>query len=194
LFLDDIINSKLLKTGDLIVFKAFNNFNSIYTSSYFGHIGIVYVENGIPMLFEANGIEHTPLKSHHSTHGIFLTPLADRIKKYKGRCFWKPLKFALTSDIQLQFYDFIQYALNNMYYEYNVISDGIKKGLGLEKCTNKTNCGQIVFLALLKMQLLDIAEYNTMTFNHLKKMTNIKKLKNNEYLNLIEFIDHPFAV
>ncbi len=91
IFVDDLQYHSFLKTGDMILFKAYNNFNSIFHGSYYGHVGIVYMLNGTPMLFEANGIERVPLKDHHSKRGVFLTPLVDRIKKYKGRCFWKPL-------------------------------------------------------------------------------------------------------
>lgn len=196
-FNDDLIESKVLKTGDMIVFKAYNNFNSIFHGSYFGHIGIVYVDPNdptcMPYLFEANGIETVPLKDHHSKNGVFLTPLADRMKKYKGRCFVKQLDKPLHLDVIKDFKQFIDYCLNNMYYNYSVISSGIKKGLGIEKCGEGTNCGEIVFLSLIKLGLLPEDYYDISTFHHLKWMASISDLADNYYHDLIEIIDHPFA-
>ena len=194
MFLDDILVTSKLKTGDIILFKAYNNFNSIFHGGYFGHIGIVYIENGVPMLFEANGIERVPLLPHHSTTGIFLTPLADRIKKYKGRCFLKPLNEPLDDNIISGFREFIDYALDNMYYEYSVIKTGIKRGLGIERCSNGTNCGEIVFLSLIKLGLLPEEDYDNSAYHYLRWMSSISKLQNGYYYeDLIEIIDHPFA-
>jgi len=194
LFVDDFTKHDFLKTGDMILFKAYNNFNSLFHGNYFGHIGIVYIDkNNQPMLFEANGIERVPLLNHHSKNGVFLTPLADRIKKYKGRVFWKPLKIPLSKDILLDFDNFVDYCLNNFTYNYSVVSSGIYRGLGLQRCTKNTDCGQIVFLSLIKLGLLPIEEYDKPRFHHLKFVCNIEKLQNNQYLDLVEVIDHPFA-
>jgi len=131
IFNDDLINSGLLKTGDIICFKAYNNFNSIFIGSYYGHMGIVYIDpddpKKTPMLFEANGIEHAPLKEHHSKDGIYLTELEGRIAKYKGRCFWKPLNRPLSEGAVRDFKSFIDYCLNKMSYDYNVFQAALKK-------------------------------------------------------------------
>jgi len=195
IFADDLYSHPHLKTGDIILFKAYNNYYSIMHGSYFGHIGIVYVDpkTQTPMLFEANGIEHTPLKEHHSTRGVFLTPLIDRIKKYKGRCFWKPLKDKLSDVVIADFKNFIDYSLEHLEYDYAVISGGLKRMLGLSRCTKGTDCGQIVFLSLIKLGLLDLEEYDEPRLHHLKYVCNVKKLNNNKYLDLVEVIDHPFA-
>lgn len=193
-FVDDLTN---LKTGDMILFKAYNNFYSIIHGSYFGHVGLVFIDPldsyKTPMIFEANGVESTPLKEHHPRNGIFLTPLADRIKKYKGRCFIKRLKEPL-SDIQIkEFKDFIDYAKNNFQYDYCIGKNAFKKLLGYKRCDKNTDCGQLVFLSLICLNLLDINEYNTPIFNHLLYVNNLYKLKNNSYEDLEEIIDHPFA-
>jgi len=194
IFVDDLPSHTLFKTGDLILFKAYNNFNSIFHGSYFGHIGVVYIQDGIPMLFEANGIERVPLRDHHSKRGVFLTPLLDRIKKYKGRCFWKPLNNAIDPEIINGFADFIKYSLNYFEYDYNVITGGVKRMLGISKCGHGTDCGQIVFLSLIKLGLLDIKEYDKPRLHHLRYVCNVTKLQNDyTYLPLIEVIDHPFA-
>ncbi len=193
IFADDLSASNL-KTGDLILFKAYNNFNSIFHGSYYGHIGMVYILDGVPMLFEANGIERVPLKNHHSRRGVFLTPLIDRIKKYKGRCFLKPLNKPLPSYIIEGFEEFIQYSLKNMEYDYNVFTGGIKRMLGLSKCGHGTDCGQIMFLSLLKLGLIDINEYDVPRLHHLRYVCNISTLENGyAYMPLVEVIDHPFA-
>ena len=195
IFTDDLISSGFLKTGDLILFKAYNNFNSIFHGSYFGHIGMVFInKDGIPMLFEANGIERVPLLDHHSRHGIFLTPLADRIKKYKGRCFWKPLNHSIDKEIIDGFCEFIDYCLDSFIYDYAVVSGGIDRGLGLKKCGKGTDCGQIIFLSLIKLGLIPIEEYDVCRFHHLKYVCNIAELMDDyKYLELIEIIEHPFA-
>jgi len=192
IFADEI--GPLLKTGDLILFKAYNNFNSIFHGSYFGHIGVVVIENGVPMLFEANGIERVPLMDHHSRRGIFLTPLADRIKKYKGRCFWKPLNLDLPQDVINEFRVFVQECLESFEYDYSVIMGGIRRGLGISRCNSKTDCGQIVFLSLIKLGLIPIKEFDTPRLHHLRYVCSIKELTDPyKYLDLIEVIDHPFA-
>ncbi len=195
LFADVFINNPNLKTGDLILFKAYNNFNSIFHGSYFGHIGIVYIHaDGTPMLFEANGVERTPLMSHHSKRGVFLTPLVDRLKKYKGRCFWKPLNAQLNASIIHGFEEFMNYCLDNLDYDYSVVTGGIKRWFGVSKCGKGTDCGQIVFLSLIKLGLLPIEEYDVPRLHHLKYVCNVKNLQfDYKYLPLVEVIDHPFA-
>lgn len=191
-FLDDI--NPLFKTGDIILFKASNNFNSIFINSYYGHIGIIYVGvDGIPMIFEANGIEHMPLREHHPKTGIFLTPAVDRIKKYKGRCYLKQLDTPLDTHATADFKTFIDYCLNNFKYDTKVISSGLKKYFGYKKCDSETNCGDLVFLSLIKLGLLPIEEYDNPRLHHLKYVAGLTKLNGNSYTEPVEIIDHPFA-
>jgi hypothetical protein len=188
-FIDDILSH--FRTGDMIVFKAYNNFNSVFHGGYFGHMGIVYVKDSIPYLFEANGIEHMPLKPHHNSNGIFCTPLADRLKKYKGRCFWKRLNKEVSAE---GFSEFIDYCIDTMYYDTSVIMSGVSKGLGISRCSYGTNCGEIVFLSLIKLGLLKEDRYDVPTFHYLRWLSNIEELDNGyRYLPMIEIIDHPFA-
>ena len=159
-----------------------------------GMIFIDPVDGKTPLLFEANGIERVPLKPHHSKSGVYLTPLEDRVKKYKGRCFWKPLNNELPPAVIVDFKKFVQYAIANMHYEYNVIQDAIKKGLGIERCANATNCGQLIFLSLIKLGLLPYEYYDFSMFSHLKWLTNLTNLQDGyEFLPLIEIVEHPFA-
>jgi hypothetical protein len=197
IFNDNLIDSKLVKTGDIICFKAYDNFNSVFMGSYFGHIGIIYIDpldkDQIPYLFEANGVEHTNLKSHHNVDGIFLTPLLDRIAKYKGRCFWKSLNKSVSSSIIHDFKSFIDYCIDNMSYNYSIITSTIKKYMGIELCSTHTNCGELVFLSLIKLELLPYEYHQMPVMCHLKWMCNIKKLSSDYvYDEIIEIIDHPF--
>lgn len=193
IFIDDLIKNNLLKTGDLILFKAYNNFNSIFHGSYFGHIGIIYIKDGVPMLFEANGVEYMNLKNHHSKKGVFLSPVLERVNKYKGRCFLKQLDKPLSNTVTAEFEKFINYCLENVEYDYNVISGGISRWLGISKCGKNTDCGQLVFLSLIKLRLINIEEYDVPRLHHLKYVCDLERLENNSYNSLIEIIDHPFA-
>lgn len=193
IFLDHLLAANKFKTGDVILFKAFNNFNSIFHGGYFGHVGIVYVLDGVPMLFEANGIEYTPLMPHHSKRGIFFTPLADRIKKYKGTCYLKALSKPLSADVIYDFHKFINYTLNNFYYDYNVVSSSLKRCIQGIRCTKNTDCGQLVFLSLIKLGLLDMKEYDTNKLHVLNYVAYLDKLENDYKFNeLIQIQDHPF--
>lgn len=192
-FLDDVIDN--FKTGDIVLFKAYNNFNSLMHTSYYGHMGIIYVgDDNVPMLFEANGIDRMPLRDHHSKSGVFFSPVSDRIKKYKGMVCWKRLNDHIDPMIVDSFREFIDYCLANMKYDMSVVSAGLKKYLGIKKCDLGTNCGDIVFLSLIKLGLVPISEYDTPRMHHLKYVVNLDLLQNGyRYLDLVEVIDHPFA-
>ena len=180
------------KTGDIILFKANNNANSIYINNYYGHIGIVYVENNVAKIFEACGIEYLPIRKYHNQRGIFLTPVHTRISKYKGVCYWKRLAHELPSDVCNDFKTFINYALENMYYNYTVIQNAFNKLLG-EKYHLGTNCGELVLLSLIKLQLLPISEFDAQHVHCLKYVSYLDKLQNNHYLPLVKVIDQPFS-
>lgn len=197
-FSDDLFDSSLIKTGDIILFKAYNNFNSIFHGSYFGHMGIVYIDpddpNQEPYIFEANGVERLPLMPHHSKKGIYFTPLRDRMKKYKGRCFYKELSEPLPHETIVEFKEFIDYCLDNFEYDHAVVSSGFKKYFGIKRCDSKTDCGQIVFLSLIKLNLLPVEEYDVPRLHHLKYVCKLKDLSDGYfYRDLIEVIEHPFA-
>ena len=192
-FLDELLASGLIKTGDMILFKASNNFNSIYMGSYFGHMGVVVMYDGVPYLFEANGVEHMPLKPHHNKNGIFLTPLKERLQKYKGRTFIKRLGKPIDKKTIDEFKGFIQVCLKKMHYELAVVKSWFKKITGVEKCRFNTNCGELVFLSLIKLGIIDLAEYDKRPrFHHLSDMANFKGDDNNGYHCPLEVIDVPF--
>lgn len=197
IFLDDLVDSNKLKTGDMLLFKAYNNFNSIFIGNYYGHVGIIYIDpddpEKVPMLFEANGIEYMSLKSHHNKNGIFLSPVKERIEKYKGRVFIKSLNKHINDFYNNEFKDFILYCIKNMKYNEKIIQSAIKKWLNIEKCNKGTNCAEIVFLSLIKLGLLSIDEYDKTCLHYLKWMTNIEELCNSyKYNKPVEIVDYPF--
>jgi hypothetical protein len=187
IFLDDA----KFKTGDMILFKGANNFNAIFIGNYFTHCGIVVIDNGIPMLFEANGIENMHLKEHHPKNGIFYTPLKERIQKYKGRVFLKALNTSVKNETNIK--DLIDYCQKNFKYDTGVFSNSIKTYLGIKRCNENTNCGQLTFLSLISLGLIEIEEYDIPVLHHLKYVCNIKDLRDNKYEDLIEVVDYPFA-
>lgn len=189
-FLDTITN---FKTGDIILFKACNNANAILIGNYYTHIGIIYVTNGIPYIFEACGIEYMPLKPHHNVRGIFLTPLLPRISKYKGTVYWKRLEHELSVDVCNSFKQFIDYAIENMYYNYSFTHNALSKLMG-EKYTLGTNCGELVLLSLIKLQLLPIESFDAACIHSLKLVSYLELVDNNKYLPLVKIIDHPFDI
>lgn len=195
IFIDDLINNGNIRTGDMILFKATNAYHALYFGNYFTHVGIVYLDEktGIPYIFEANGAEGLPIKNHHNRKGIFFSPLQARVEKYSGYAWWKPLRYELSADVKLGFKQFISYCLKNMEYDMKIFRSSVMKWLGLERCNLATNCGELTFLTLIKLGLLDVDEYyRPPTLHYLRWVTNITKLKNNTYLKLVELIHHPF--
>lgn len=192
-FLDDLLLSYTFKTGDIILFKAYNNFNSIILGSYYGHLGVIYMIGDTPYIFESNGIENMHIKQHHNKNGVFFSKLEDRVKKYKGRTFLKALNKPINPQMKESLNKFIQYALENMKYDTNVFSSRFKKYINGIGVTNATNCAEIAFLSLLNMGLLDISYYNKNILHYLLFMTNLTDLSYDyKYTDVIEIIDHPF--
>lgn len=190
---DDLIKSNFLKTGDIILFKACDNYNSIITTSYFGHVGIVVIDEGIPMLFEATNDTNMNLKPFRCKNGIFYTNLYERIKKYKGTCYWRSLNKNIPEENIIAFHEFIAYAEDNFYYEKNVITSWFRKLIGLEICNFGTNCAELTFLSLIKLGLLDINKYTEYNWHYLRKMCSIRNLDNGyKYSDLFEIIVDPF--
>lgn len=145
------------KTGDLILFKALDNWHAPKIGCYFSHVGLVVVNNNTPYIFEAAATSNISLNDNENRRGIFITPLATRVCQYRGYTFYK----RLCSDVHLndvQLYKFIDYALQHMQYNYDILWTSIKKGLGLEECNDKTNCGELVFRSLCCLGIIDEQE------------------------------------
>lgn len=186
---EDFKKMHKLKTGDMLLFKAYNNFNSIFTGSYYGHVGLIYKN----CIFEAAAVKNQVLFSDFSHKGIYCTPIYPRIIKYPGKIYVKRLKNNLSNLQISSFANFIRYALKNMEYDHNVVQNGIKKLLKLKYMDKNTDCGQIVFLSLISMGLIDFNEYFKPELHHLKRVTNISKLQSdNEYEEAVELIYMPY--
>ena len=79
-----------------------------------------------------------------------------------------------------------------MEYEYNVQLSALKKLMLRERCNDKTNCGEILFLALIHMELIDYELWNTTIIHHLKLMCNITELNNNyKYNPIANIVKNP---
>ena len=170
------------KTGDLILFKATDNTNSSKIFCYYTHIGVVYrPDTGNPQIFEAAGTNGMDLYNSENHKGIFLTDLRTRLERYKGRLYYKHLARPISQNVASEFTEFIKYAHENMQYNYNVMTNGIKKGLLIEKCGNATNCGELAMLSLIKLGILDASRYNQRVFHHLHWMSNLDEADNGYY-------------
>lgn len=186
--------SPFFKTGDMIIFKACNNFNSIFHGGYYGHVGIVILIDDVPYIFEANGIEKCYVKPSHNKNGIFLTPLINRINKYKGIAYWKPLNKIVPEENMINFKRFISFAMEKMYYDYAIFDNFFKKILHIQGITKGTNCAEISFLSLISLGILNTDHLDACKYHYLNYITNINIMDNGyEYNHQFELLDHPFA-
>ncbi len=194
--LNDLMLNKKFKTGDIILFKAIDNHNAPMIASYYGHIGIVWIypddPQQIPYIFEAANPTGFTLEEHHNPKGIYLSNLESRLKKYKGYSFYKELRHPIIKETCEEFEEFINYCIENMEYESKVFSNGIRKGIFGEKLNNKTNCGEITFLSLIKLGLINPNEYENKTFHHLRWMCSITNLQDNYYEEPVKILFDPF--
>jgi hypothetical protein len=173
-WIDDII--KIAKTGDLILFKATDNINSSRIFCYYTHIGVIWrddAEGGRPYIFEAAGTRGMDLYDDENKNGIFLTDLRTRLERYKGKLYYKSLNAPVKEELNKAFIDFVNYAKKNMYYNYDVIWNGIKKGLALENYHTGTNCGEITLLSLINLGIFDKSRYTEQMFHHLFHIANV---------------------
>ena len=199
IYIENLLVLSTLKTGDLILFKSTDSINSFKFFNYFTHIGIVVIDkiltNNEPYLFEACPTKNMEIPENrldtniakYST-GILLNPLKERLLKYRGYIYYKPLSNSITFIMKINFIDFIFYALNHMKYDYNYINNIKKKILYGNTCNDKTNCGELVFLSLIKIGLIDYDFYNKKIYHYLKWTCDITKLKKYEYNPIIEII------
>ncbi len=182
-----------IRDGDLILFKACDNLNVLVHGSYFSHIGMVVHIDGVPHMFEANNPTGMNLLPHHNPAGIFLTPLYERVSKYRGYCYVRHLNKKLTDEHLVLLLKFIRFAVDNMYYDKAVVRSGFACLFG-KPCSKKTNCGQILFLALIAMGLLPFEYYRKSILHHLMYISNLRQLQDGyEYGDIIRIVDQPFA-
>jgi hypothetical protein len=184
-------DSTLFKTGDIILFHAYDNINPVFIGSYWGHVGIVYIDpddlHCTPYLFEALRISEITCCPEYNINGIAFTNLKTRLEKYPGLIAHKPLNVTIHSGIARGFKQFIQYAKKNMYYNPYVVFNGLKKTQG-EPYHNGTNCGEITILSLIKLGLLPERTLEQKITHPLLYLTRLETLQNNSY-NSIKIID-----
>lgn len=178
--LDYMIENNLFRTGDLILFKATDCLHGLKLANYFTHAGIVYILNCIPYIFEAE-----------YAHSIVLSPLRDRVLRYRGFCYVKSLNIQLPNDVLREFDDFINYAINDMYYDRKVVSKAVEKIIG-KTCDTGTNCAELAFLCMLRLGLLPITEYYTYHPHYLRYITNIALQKPYKYSDPVRLTYPPF--
>lgn len=185
------------KTGDIILFHGLDNINPVFIGSYYGHIGIVYVDPDNPdkpQIFEAFSPSKMPFYPKECSNGIVLADLEHRLNSYRGYAFYKELMFPVEPELQRGFKELIDYAINNMQYNEAVIVNGINKILCNESLHNGTNCGELVYLSLIKLGLLS---YNKVTENnkhHLAWLSTIKQVERNEYREPVYILSNYFKL
>ena len=145
------------KTGDLILFHALDNINALFIGGYYTHVGIVYraTQRSRPYIFEAWNPTESDRHPADIARGIALSDLENRIQSYRGYVFYKPLIYPVPQELSCGFYTFIKWALANMHYHTRVISNGASKLLLNDGLRVGTNCGELVYLSLIKLGLLN---------------------------------------
>lgn len=183
------------KTGDIILFHAYDNINPVFIGSYWGHIGIVFRDpdnpHAAPVLFEALRTSKMKQCPDRIKHGIAVTDLKTRLSKYRGLIAYKELNRAVDSRIVRGFKELMHYAYNNMSYNDEVITNGLNKKTG-EPLNNSTNCGEIVFLSLIKLGLLPVKDLEKNIAHHLLYAAKLTELQNNCYHEPVELTFNRF--
>ncbi len=173
------------KTGDLILFHGLDNINPLFIGTYYGHIGVVYVDpedtKARPKIFEAFNTSDMPFFPKECSKGIVISDLKHRLNSYRGYSFYKELVIPIDVNIQNGFKSFIEYAIENMYYNKSVIINGINKLLLNECLCNGTNCGELAYLSLIKLGIIPREELHNNRRHHLAWLAGIENLSNNAY-------------
>ena len=194
LWIDEVLAR--CKTGDLILFKAQDNFNSSKIFSYYTHVGVVYKHSKSNMIriFEAQSPVNLELQPHENTKGIYDSEIHTRLTRYKGRLYYKPLNKPVSEELNSDFQNFIEYAQANMYYDNSVIWNGIKKKIWGERLHEGTNCGELTLLSLIKLGIIDPEKYYWRCAHHLYWVTNIEACDNGYcYLPISKIKISPFC-
>ena len=182
------------KTGDMILFHAYDNINPVFIGTFWGHVGIVYKDpdaNGRPVIFEAAKTSEMKRCPDYNKHGIMITDLQTRLEKYPGVIACKILNNPINNNVIRGFTDLMEYSKKNMEYYDDVFHNAIKKKLG-DRINKYTNCGEMTLLSLIKLGLVPGNILDENMAHHLHYVTNIKQLQNNYYHDPIEITFNPF--
>lgn len=190
------------KTGDLILMHSYDNSYPVLFGTYWTHVGIVYkppdtgadTDTGVvsnPLILEAVNLTGSKYINPDMKNGIVLMDLKNRLEKYHGYLAYKRLDKPLDKETIDNFKVFIEHVKKNFSYNTKVISNVVKK-LGGEKLNNKTNCGELVILSLIKLKLLSRSVYKNKIWHSLLYTIKLKKLNNNKYNDLVKIFINPF--
>jgi hypothetical protein len=197
--LDELLKNNRFKTGDIILFHSLDNIYSVFIG-YYTHCGIIYIDpddpSRTPYLFEAIGppdANANVLANEIPRNGICICKLEDRLRRYKGYVYYKQLSEPIPQLICEEFKKFIGFARNHMFYDYNFHSMVIHKFMMRNKCSINTNCGELVFLSLIRLRLLPDKTYNEKISHHLLWISRLKNLTGKyHYKDIIRILDSPF--
>lgn len=182
-----------IKTGDLLLFKALDNFNAPIIGCFFTHVGIVWVDpdTAVPYLFEIAPARQMPLLPHHNKKGVFLSPLKDRVTRYKGFLAYKKFDGVVPEDRVRAFVPFMQYAMDNFTYEYRPFQNAIRKFFG-EKVNATMNCGEMVYVSLIRLGILPLHAHGTPMGHHLRSVSYMKSTPAGNYADPVWVEVSPF--
>lgn len=174
------------KTGDMILFHGLDNCNPIFIGTYYGHVGIIYIdpedETNTPYIFEAFCPSTMPIFPQECKKGISISLLENRMKSYRGYCFYKELERPIQDvNLLFEFREFIAFSIENMYYDEQIVLNSISKILFNESLGYGTNCGELVYLSLIKLNLLPQEYFDYNNKHHLLYLTRLNKMHNNRY-------------
>lgn len=185
------------KTGDIILFHGLDNVNPIFIGSYYGHIGIVYVDPEMPekpYIFEAFNTSTMPFYPVECRNGIALVELEHRLNSYRGYAMYKELINPVSKERQEGFKHFIDYALDNMKYNENVINNGFNKLLYNEPLSKETNCGELVYMSLIKLGILPYTMFHENRKHHLLWLSNLNTVDHNKVRQKLIYRDPVYIL
>jgi hypothetical protein len=170
------------KTGDIILFHALDNINPIFIGTYYGHVGMIYVDPDTNKKYIVEAfLPKTSKIPDQCKNGIAFVDLRQRMNSYRGYCFYKQLEVPVDPDKVYGFREFIDFATKNMYYNPKVFSNSIGKIMFNDSLQLSTNCGEFVYLCLIKLGLLPITALESNQKHHLAWIANLNKVEKNEY-------------
>jgi hypothetical protein len=109
-----------------------------------------------------------------------------------GFTFYKELEYPLDKDTISNFKGFMDYCLQNMSYNKNIFHNSMKKGILGEPINDHINCGELVYMSLIKLELLPDEYYNKKISHHLKYTTYITDVVKNKYKKPVKILYYPF--
>ena len=167
------------KTGDLMLFRGNDNIYPIFFGNTFSHVGIVYIDSyNVPRLLEACNTKKFVGVSNRTIHDV--------INTYNGTLYFKQLIYPIDSSYEQEFEHFANFSCENFQYEKRIIYSTLMNYLTNTPIQRNLNCGELSFLSLIKLGLIDLSQYkNAIKLHYLKYITYITKVKDNEYSDTI---------